>query len=103
MKAELKTIKGTWIGGDFEISRKLQIAESIEDAISGNEKAKGLGQSAADKMILNKFLTNQMDRARNKETDERNNALKDNLKSAKPDNIKKASDLLGFDISKLIG
>ena len=90
MKTEEKTVKGKdLLGNHFEVRDKFQIAETVKEAIDGNDKAKGLGKKAADSLVIAKFLTNQMDTVRNKEAEKRNKAIMENAKNAIADPKKK--------------
>ena len=106
MKAEEKSIKGTWIGGEFEIKLICQIAEDIDVAIAGNDEAKGIGQEAANKAIMGRFLTKQYDKYRAEEQEKKNKAFLENLKKAKgidAEKLAEAEELLGISLNDLIG
>lgn len=103
MKEESKEVTGKdALGREFKIMAVFQIAEAADEAIEGNETAKGLGEKAADKMLISKFLTNQMDDVRTAEATRRNKAIRDGLKAIAPDKLAKASAELGIDLKALL-
>ena len=61
MKNEVREVKGTWLLGDFTINHSTKIPETGEEAVEM------LGVDTADKLLISKAITNQYDKARNKE------------------------------------